>query len=53
MTTAQKTYTLVLTESELDTLYDSISEFSNCTDNEVDLENLSIIENKIYELCQK
>jgi len=47
MTTAN-TYTLVLTEAEIDLIYDAIREMSYMTDNSETLEVISDIENKIY-----
>jgi hypothetical protein len=46
--TEAKTYTLVLTEAELDLIYDSIREMSYMTDDSETLEVISDIENKIY-----
>lgn len=47
MTTAN-TYTLVLTEAEIDVIYDAIRELSYMTDDSKTLEVISDIENKIY-----
>jgi len=46
--TEAKTYTLVLTEAELDLIYDSIREMSYMTDDSETLEVISSIEGKIY-----
>jgi hypothetical protein len=46
--TKAKTYTLVFTDAELNTIYDALREFSNMTDDSETLEVISDIENKIY-----
>lgn len=47
MTTA-KMYTLVLTEAEVDVLYDALTEMGYNTDDTETLELISSIEGKIY-----
>lgn len=46
--TEAKTYTLVLTDAEVNTIYDAIRELSYMTDDEETLQLISDIENKIY-----
>jgi len=48
MTNEAKMFTLVLTEAEVDVIYDAIRELSYMTDDTETLELISDIENKIY-----
>jgi hypothetical protein len=48
MTNEAKTYTLVFTDAELNTIYDAIRELSYMTDDVETLELISDIEGKIY-----
>ena len=48
----EKLFTLKLTDSELDTIYDALEEFRNSIDSEVDIENANQVQFKIYEACK-
>ena len=49
MTNEQKTYTLVLTEAELDLIYDQLNIVELYDDSEENLELCSSINDKIYQ----
>jgi hypothetical protein len=46
--TKAKTYTLVLTEAEMDTLYNAIRNYYDFVDNEEELDKLEELEQKVY-----
>ena len=53
--TQEKTYTLVLTDSEMNTLYDALNEFRTIVDDEDEEteNNLFTIGQKIYGACKE
>lgn len=51
--TEAKTYTLVFTDAELNTIYDALRELSHMADDSETLELISDIENKIYQECKE
>lgn len=48
----EKLYTLVFTDSELNTIYDALIELKLCTDSDEELERISSIQDKIYQECK-
>ena len=51
--TQEKTYTLVLTDSQLDTIYDALTELANGSDDENELTTIAEVDKLIYEACKK
>ena len=50
--TVEKTYTLVLTDSELDVVFEALDEFKNSIDDEQMIEQSLDVIYKIYEACK-
>ena len=50
--TNEKTYTLVFTDSELDTIFDAVEELKLSTDSADEIENIRSIVSKIYHVCK-
>ena len=51
--TQEKTYTLVFTDSELDTIFDAVEELRISTDSDLDIVNVCSIVHKIYQVCKE
>ena len=51
--TQQKMITLVLTDSQLDVIYDALEELRLCSDDEEEGETISSIQDKIFEICKE
>lgn len=52
MTTEAKMYTLVLTEAEMDTLYNAIRNYYDFADSVEELDKLEELEQKVYEVSK-
>ena len=50
--TDEKVYTLVFTDSELDTIFDALEELRLSTDTEEESDNIHSIFDKIYRACK-
>ena len=50
--TEEKTYTLVFTDSELDTIFDAVNELELSSENDDEIENIHSIVSKIYQVCK-
>ena len=51
--TQEKMYTLVFTESQLDTIFDALTELANSSDDENELTTIAEVDKLIYEVCKK
>ena len=49
----EKLKTLVLSDSELDLIYDALEELRLCSDDEEEGETISSIQDKIFEICKE
>jgi len=49
----EKLKTLVLSDSELDLIYDALEELRLCSDDEEESETISSIQDKIFEICKE
>ena len=45
-------YTLVFTDSELDTIFDALEELRISTDDDVEIDTIHSIHHKIYQACK-
>lgn len=45
-------YTLVFTDSELDTIFDALEELRISTDNDEEIDTIHSIHHKIYQACK-
>ena len=50
--TQEKMYTLVFTDSELDTIFDAVEELRLSTDSDEEIVNVCSIVHKIYQVCK-